>query len=104
MDAVPDTVHHAAYVLDLDRDLPMLCSAAAATHKPITDDVHHPRPKTGHGSGAASAEARSQMVKELKQLVLLQIIDKFQVTYQMTELRVYPNPNRDFIQFRCRNV
>ena len=90
---VPETVHHVVLRVDPVRDYHRICSAAA--QRAVTDDIHSPSiaMSSGNGSGSGgggksnnataanitSREAKSQRVKEMKQHMLVQLIDKYNV-------------------------
>jgi len=79
-DSVPDTVHHVLYRVHPERDLH---HCAAAAHPACTDNMHsligHKR-LGGANSVVRSPEERSQAVKEIKQHVLLKLIDAYEVS------------------------
>ena len=70
VDSVPETVHHVVYRVDTERDAHLLQNATKA----VLDDVH-----VGNIS-AADPEYNSYVVKQLKQHILLGIIDKFNMS------------------------
>ena len=88
-DAIPETVHHVVYRIDLNQtkheeakksDTKGSLQKEAKTvgtkraHEAITDGVH-----VGVTASTPLRERQSQQLKEMKQHVLLQIVDKFQV-------------------------
>ena len=85
-DAIPETVHHVVYRLDLSKNLPK--RVGGPRHDAITDGVHVKN--TG-----GNKEKQSQRIKEMKQHVLLEIIDKF----QMSQCIIFCRTNVD-----CNNL
>ena len=71
VDSVPETVHHVIYKIDLQRDAHLLTEARTAA---VLDDVHDV------GDNAHEASQQSFKLKQLKQQVLLGIIDKFEMS------------------------
>jgi len=88
-DSVPDTVHHVLYRVDPERDLHYCVSSP---HPACTDNMHSLAGKKRSSSAVLrTPEERSQAVKEIKQHVLLKLIDAYEVCVCMflsTEGRV----------------
>jgi ATP-dependent RNA helicase DDX1 len=82
VDSVPDTVHHVVFRIDPKKDYSTVLSQYGAI-KVITDQVH---------VGSMTVEDQySQQVKELKQRIVLAIIDKF----QMSQVLIFCRTNID---------
>jgi len=85
VDSVPDSVHHVVYRVDVQNDVHYLANNKSGGGKftpSVTDEVHEQRFRVGAGvstKGGANNDSNSQVVKELKQQILIKIIDKFQV-------------------------
>ena len=76
-DSVPDTVHHVLYRVDPERDLHYCVSSP---HPACTDNMHSLAGKKRSSSAVLrTPEERSQAVKEIKQHVLLKLIDAYEV-------------------------
>jgi ATP-dependent RNA helicase DDX1 len=71
---VPETVHHVVVKVDPTVDLSWAEGKGAAVP---TDEVHA-HDKTGRG--VETAEARSEALKRLKPLVLLQVVERLKLT------------------------
>lgn len=89
VDAVPDTVHHVAYRVNLARDKRLVQSKnkedGAKRTPSIIDDASIPGAKDG------SEDADSTLLKQVKQQVLLGIIDAF----EMTQCMIFCRTNLD---------
>jgi ATP-dependent RNA helicase DDX1 len=76
-DTVPTTVHHVVVRVDPSTDL-HYCTEAP--HKAVTDGMHTAGVGHKRSLGADSTPAeRSQAVKEIKQHLLIRLIDKYEV-------------------------
>ena len=86
-DSIPDYVHHAVYRVHIDDrgdakrspssggNTSSTCKASLRNVQTFTDNVHSAQGKGKRGL----AELNSQILKETKQKLLLDIVDKFQV-------------------------
>lgn len=82
-DAIPDSVHHVVYRIDISKPIPGTRQAKA-----VTDGVHLP-------NSSSSKEQNSQKIKEMKQHALLNIVDKF----NMSQCIIFCRTNVD-----CNNL
>lgn len=73
-DSVPETVHHVIYRVDPIRDRYLLKNTKTPS---ITDNVHI----SGNTNSLPSNELESLEIKEIKQQILVGIIDKFKVSF-----------------------
>ena len=71
-DAIPDTVHHTQCKVDLALHAQQLL-AGEQKHSVVLDEVHP------SGEPLSEKESASRLVKELKQRLLVKIVDTFQV-------------------------
>ena len=76
-DSVPDTVHHVLYRVHPERDA-RYC--AEARHPACTDNMHSAPLKKSASDANWTNEERSQAVKEIKQHLLLKLIDAYDVS------------------------
>jgi ATP-dependent RNA helicase DDX1 len=77
-DSVPETVHHAVVMIDpTDEQLQQQIAAQLKT-RAVTDGVHTPQELKGNSPEAQQARY-SQAIKEVKQQMLIQLIDKLQM-------------------------
>jgi ATP-dependent RNA helicase DDX1 len=81
-DAIPDSVHHVVYRVNLKQQ------SEKRKHDAITDGVHV-------GKAGSARERQSQELKEMKQHVLLEIVDKF----NMSQCIIFCRTNVD-----CNNL
>jgi ATP-dependent RNA helicase DDX1 len=86
VDAVPDTVHHVAYRVKIERDSRLLQEKDGAKFTPsVIDDASQPDAKD------EEPEGRSKQLKRIKQQVLLGIID----AHDMTQCMIFCRTNQD---------
>jgi ATP-dependent RNA helicase DDX1 len=84
VDAVPETVHHVAYRVNIERDRRLLIENGGAKLTPsVVDDVH-----VGRIDGN---DEKSKLLKAIKQQILLGVIDAF----EMAQCMIFCRTNQD---------
>lgn len=94
-DAIPESVHHVVYRVDLSKSHTAQDKKQGGgggggaggggkvgekrRHEAVTDGVH-----VGMNASTPIRERQSQQLKEMKQHILLEIVDKFQVSQRVT--------------------
>lgn len=75
-DSIPDTVHHCVLRVDLERHWNQFYGRGTLKQPAVVLDGVHNNPNR-----LSREDEKSFKLKELKQRILIQIIDKFQVSY-----------------------
>lgn len=84
IDSVPETVHHVNYKVDIARDIHLVTNSKT---KSVTDKIH----TTAALADVTSFSYKSSMLKEIKQQILIKLLDK----YNMSQCIVFCRTNLD---------